>query len=68
MFYLKYMLDCMYSPFTKITYILSLPLTSLEQFLRARWGAVSWASILILPQIKLNLKSSHCAFFKLTVA
>ena len=68
MFYLKYMLDCMHSPFIKITYILSLPLTSLEQFLRAILGAVSWGAMLILPQIKLNLKSSRCAFFKLTVA
>ena len=30
-----YVLDCMYSPFTKITYILSVPLASLEQFLIA---------------------------------
>ena len=31
----KKVLDCMYSPFTKITCILSFPPTSLEQFLRA---------------------------------
>ena len=31
----KYVLDYMYSPFIKITKILSFPTTSLEQFLRA---------------------------------
>ena len=55
-----YMFDCMYSPFTKITYILTFPPTSLEQFLRA----LSQASVLILPQIKLNLQLSHSAFFQ----
>ena len=50
----KYVVDCMDFPFTKITYILSLPLTSLEQFLRAIIGAVSQAAVLILPQLKLN--------------
>ena len=40
-FYQKYVLDCMYSPFTKITYILSFAPISLEQFLRAIWGALS---------------------------
>ena len=55
--------DCLYSPFTKITYILTFSLTSLEQFLRAIWGAVSWAAVLILPQMKLNLQLSCCAFF-----
>ena len=34
-FYKKYVLDCMDSPFTKITHILTFPPTSLEQFLRA---------------------------------
>jgi len=56
----------MYSPFDKITYILypSPPNPiSLEQFLRAMWGAVSQAAVLILPQIKLNPQLSHCAFF-----
>ena len=38
-----------------------------EQFLRAIWDAVSWTAVLILPQIKLNLQLSRCAFFlKLT--
>ena len=31
----KDVLDCMYSPFTKITYILTFPSASLEQRLRA---------------------------------
>ena len=63
-FYKKYVLDCMYSPFTKITYILTSLLNSLEQFLRAIWNVVSWAAFLILPQMKLNSQLSHCAFFK----
>ena len=60
-FYRKYVLDGTYSPFTKITYILSFPSTSLEQSLRAIGGAVSWAAVLILPQIKLNLQLLCCA-------
>ena len=39
------------------------PPASLDQFLRAIWGAVSWAIVLILPQINLNLQLSHYAFF-----
>ena len=62
-FYKKYVLDCIYSPFTKITYILSVPTTSLERFLRAIWGAVSWTAILILPQTNLNSQPSHCTYF-----
>ena len=38
------------------------PIASLEQFLRAIWGAVSQAVVLILPQIKLNSQLSHYAF------
>ena len=34
----KNVLDCMYFPFIKITYILSLPTTSLEQFLKSYLG------------------------------
>ena len=40
--------------------------TSLEHFLRAIWSAVSWDAVLILPQIKLNLQLSGCAFFFLS--
>ena len=36
---------------------------SLEQFLRAIWGAVSQAVVLILLQIKFNSQVSLCAFF-----
>ena len=42
------------------------PPVSWEQFLRALWGAVSWAAVLILPQIKINLQLILCIFFKLT--
>ena len=50
----KYVLDWRYSPFTKITCLLTFSPASLEQFLRAIWDAISWAIVLILPQIKLN--------------
>ena len=44
-FYKIYVLDCMCSPYTKITYILSCPM-SLEEFLRVIWDASSglWSS------------------------
>ena len=42
---------------------LTSPSTSLEQFLRTSQDAVSQASVLILPQIKLNLRLSHDASF-----
>ena len=38
------------------------PTSSLEQFLRAIWGAASRAIVLILPQIELNSQLSHYAF------
>ena len=41
--------------------------TSLEQSLRAIWGAVSWAAVIILPQIKLNLQLTLCNFLFDTV-
>ena len=50
-------------PSPKITCILTFLPTSLEQFLRATWDAVSGATALILPQIKLNSQLSCCAFF-----
>ena len=64
----NYVLDCMYSPFTKITHILTFSPASLEQFLRAISDAVSWAAVLILPPVKLNLQLSHCVFFLLILA
>ena len=53
---------CMYSPFTKITYLLIFFTASGEQFLSVIWGAVYWAIVLILPQIKHHLQLSHCVF------
>ena len=50
-------------PSPKITYILTFPPASLEQFLTAIWGAVSQVAILILAQIKLNSQISHYTFF-----
>ena len=61
----KYVVDCMYSPFTKITYILTLPAPH-PQFLRAVWGAVLWAVVLIFPHIELIKLTTLplCIFFK----
>ena len=47
----KYVLDCVYSPFTKITYILTFPSVALGQYLRATLNVVSLAIVLILPQL-----------------
>ena len=52
----------MHSPFTKIRYILTFASSSLEQFLRATWGAVSLAIVLTLPQIRLNSTLTVCIF------
>ena len=54
----------MYSPFTRIACIRSFSFMSLEQSLRAVWGAVSWAAVLVLPQIKLLTHDSDVRFFK----
>ena len=63
-FYKKYVLDCMYSPFTKVTYMLSVPPASLELFFRAIWGALLQTRVLILRQIKLELTTlTLCIFF-----
>ena len=53
----------MYYPFTKITYILTFPPASLEQFCRIIWGPISRAIVLILSSMKLNWKLSLCALF-----
>ena len=50
----KYVLDCMYSPFTKMMCILTFLPASLEQFLRTTRSAIPQAAVLILPPIKLN--------------
>ena len=62
----KYVLECKYSPFTKITYMLTFLPISFEQFrtVSQSYLPVSQAAILILPQVKLNLQLSH--FFKWT--
>ena len=52
----------MYFPFTNVTYILTFPTTSLEQFLRTTWNAISQSIVLILPQIKFNSQLSCFAF------
>ena len=39
-----------------------LPAASLEQLLRALWGTVFQAAVLMLPPIKLNSQLSRCAF------
>ena len=57
----KCVLNCIYSLFPKITYILTFPPNSLEQFLG---GAVSWAAVLILPPNKIYLVTlTLCIFF-----
>ena len=48
----NYALDCMHSLFTNITYILTLPPASPDQFIGAIWGAVSQVAVLILPPNK----------------
>ena len=50
-FYRNYVLYCMYSPFTKITYVLSFPPTSLKQFLRAILSAACQAAVISSVQI-----------------
>ena len=51
------------SPYYKTAINSSSLLTTLEQFLRVFWNAVSQAAVLIWPQIKLNSRFSCCAFF-----
>ena len=59
------MLDCMDSPFTKITCILTFSPASLEQFLRAVWGVISLAAALISLPMK-HPSLTLCSFFKLS--
>ena len=46
----KYAHVCMYSPFIKITYILTFPIASLEQLLRTISCAASWTMISFCPK------------------
>ena len=55
----KYVLDCMYSPFTKITSLLTFLLASLELSEVLSPGLQSS----FYPPIKLNLQLSCCGFF-----
>lgn len=61
----KYVLDFMYSPFIKISYITDLPPCFFravsQSCLRCRHLL---AVVLILPRIKLNSRLPHCALFK----
>ena len=59
----NHVLDYTYSPFTKITSILSFPLASVEQFLRAIRGVVSRVAVLTMAPQKFNSQLSRCAFF-----
>ena len=59
----KYVVDCMYSSFTEITHILRFPAASLEQFLRAIWGAVSQAAAFPLPPNKTYLETLMLCIF-----
>ena len=45
-----------------LCYIMTSPSASLEQSPRANWCAISWAAVLILPQIQLNMQLSSCAY------
>ena len=56
----KHMLDCMYTPFTKITHLLAFPPTASEKIFSAVWIVVFQAIVLVLPQIKFN---SHIVLF-----
>ena len=60
----KNLLDCMYSPFTKIiTYVLTWPITSWSSFSELPGVLSPGCCSPILPQIKLNSQFSHCLFF-----
>ena len=61
----KYGLDCMCFPFTKNhIYTHPAPLVLWSSFSELFEVLSPQATVLILPQIKLNFQLSHCAFFK----
>ena len=64
------MLDCMHSPFTKVTYMLASPspLPLWSRFSELSEVPSPWAAVLILPPEKLNSRLSHCDSLKLTQA
>ena len=60
-----YVLKLMYSPFIKITYILTSPPPPLEQFLRAIWGGLPGCSPHFAPN-KTDLATFTLYFFFLS--
>ena len=58
----RYVIDCTYSPFTKIPYI-DLSPTSLEQFLRTIWNAVPQGYSPYFAWNKTTCNSQHCVVF-----
>ena len=61
----KYVLDCMYFPFTKNhIYTHLAPLALWSSFSELFEVLSPQAAVFILPPIKLNLQLSQCAFFK----
>ena len=61
--FVKQVLDCPELPLHQNLMYWPSPTVSLEQSLRAIWGAISWAAILIGSQMKCNLQLSRCASF-----
>ena len=61
--FVKQVLDCPELPLHQNLIYWPYPTASLEQCLRAIWGAIFRAAILIWPQIKCNSQLSHCASF-----
>ena len=62
-FYKKYVLDRMYTTFTKITYKLSFPATSLEQLEISELSNITRAAVLVLLPNKTYLAAlSLCIF------
>ena len=61
--FVKQVLDCPELPLHQNLIYWPSPTASLEQSLRALWGAVSQAAVLIWPQIKCNSQCSCCASF-----
>ena len=57
----KHVLDCMYSPFTEVILYSDLPCL-FGAVSQSCLSCISWAAVLILPQIKLNSQLSSCTF------
>ena len=61
--FVKWVLDCTKLPLHQNCIYWPSPTTSLGQFLRDIWGAVSYAAVLILAPTELNFQLSYCASF-----